>query len=1282
MTHQDCLQSWLEVKGGNDKCDLCLTKFRFAPKYAQDAPERLSRMEVLTGLMMRATSKWVPFGIRILLVAGVWLGILPLMTAYLYQGWMHRPSSIKTRFRWDLVPRDLVNGGILTVIIVISFLSIMSLLDFFRVKWVREMARNNEDRNRGDTETDDTVSIAPVQIGEDEDCLEHFDSQQSLREKMNKETLIVENMIKQYNKRDHVRHDDSSLRNSNSTSEDESVVRHSHEESDEYSSEDEDDDEDSLVQRMMRLQEMGEEPDHVENAQDEMVNLFFPNIQIDDGRLNPQPEPVNRQLDEDNAMVRLRYGFRVISCIQYNLLQTYSILLQQDADIQIPIQQLIGLRGPIVDVFRNLAWLLAFQTTFIGLFVCVPRYVGTVAFHQLIFRSKTISAVAHLLLKYMIFVGFDIRSKDESPMDLNKVAQIMNEANETENSLFQPKDIGHILFGYIFISSVTFLFQGLLSIYRKFDTMSSRIDAEDELDFARDGFAHRDVDGMRIGNRGGAVPNHNIGRDHRNRIENQEVGPEEMKAFIADIFGTVIEITAAASKISFLVCFKMFILPFLLGTWLDLSTLKLFDSHVEDRLFDAGSDIVGFFLLHWVVGITFMLTVTVSVLQLREVFHPDILAPVIRPQEPQPDLLINLLEDSWWTHTKRMVPSLAIYAMILAVHVWLPCKLIHVTNMQEYIPLFRPHFWYPFYAHLQRPLELMIFHLSVLSILEKNKNCLGELQHAFLSKLLKILGLLESFLPRNIEAWEYVGDKSLYTILSNDTPKVDHFWEELINFHKRGINTDTFIESNLKRSDSVKSSRFSQKFGVQKKYICLSPGIPDQEKWILLPVRLGRFCFQKKICSDGRIMIEIWKERVGDAIPRPPKGWDYLADGGAVEQGRWAWGQKEKMSDIELRVAARTPVVPISEPRSRSKILICSHFLIVGIPRMLKLCIAAIISWIAVTAFTSGIIFLPSIVGRFMLQILEVPHSYVHDPFVLVLGSICIAPVIKYLFRRFCSKYSENTMNPDRKRHFPPLRKMWVLGQVLSMWFLFCPLLVGCLYHQLFGTLTPQVFKEFSFSELMKCLPVGILLTHIWAAACFVGAFKYQFWVKIRQIAIDGIAGAAPPDRNNNRRQDQDQRQAFDNLNINDDDVLTATGNPTPAAKSASWQGINGNIGIFARTLFAILVHQEWDKIDRALLMDDFLSPLFHFLLALFAVPVACLILAETLLHFDSSLGTYLGGLLPTHSYQSFMLCSLSLQIALKFKDILDLWYEAAHKTARDHRYLIGEVLQNYESES
>lgn len=58
----------------------------------------------------------------------------------------------------------------------------------------------------------------------------------------------------------------------------------------------------------------------------------------------------------------------------------------------------------------------------------------------------------------------------------------------------------------------------------------------------------------------------------------------------------------------------------------------------------ASQNLVGALLLHWVAGITFMLFVTVSVLQLREVLHPDLLAKIIRPQEPHPDLLGSLLQ--------------------------------------------------------------------------------------------------------------------------------------------------------------------------------------------------------------------------------------------------------------------------------------------------------------------------------------------------------------------------------------------------------------------------------------------------------------------------------------------------------------------------------------------------------------------------------------------------------------------------------------------------------------
>jgi hypothetical protein len=47
------------------------------------------------------------------------------------------------------------------------------------------------------------------------------------------------------------------------------------------------------------------------------------------------------------------------------------------------------------------------------------------------------------------------------------------------------------------------------------------------------------------------------------------------------------------------------------------------------------------------------------------VLHPDLLAKVIRPQEPQPDLLGSLLQESGITHARRMAVSLAIYVVSL-----------------------------------------------------------------------------------------------------------------------------------------------------------------------------------------------------------------------------------------------------------------------------------------------------------------------------------------------------------------------------------------------------------------------------------------------------------------------------------------------------------------------------------------------------------------------------------------------------------------------------------------
>ena len=100
----------------------------------------------------------------------------------------------------------------------------------------------------------------------------------------------------------------------------------------------------------------------------------------------------------------------------------------------------------------------------------------------------------------------------------------------------------------------------------------------------------------------------------------------------ADLVYATFQCANAVGKVGILLFLKMLLLPLLLGIGLDAATLSLVGENVNCRITYAGGDLFGAVSIHWVAGITFMLLVTVSVLQLREVVHPDLFAQVIRPQ--------------------------------------------------------------------------------------------------------------------------------------------------------------------------------------------------------------------------------------------------------------------------------------------------------------------------------------------------------------------------------------------------------------------------------------------------------------------------------------------------------------------------------------------------------------------------------------------------------------------------------------------------------------------------
>jgi hypothetical protein len=63
-------------------------------------------------------------------------------------------------------------------------------------------------------------------------------------------------------------------------------------------------------------------------------------------------------------------------------------------------------------------------------------------------------------------------------------------------------------------------------------------------------------------------------------------------------------------------------------------------------------------------------------------------------------------------------------------------------------------------------------------------------------------------------------------------------------------------------------------------------------------------------------------------------------------------------------------------------------------------------------------------------------------------------------------------------------------------------------------------------------------------------------------------------------------------------------------------------------------------------------------------------------------LGIIDNGICRLGTLRIFSIVTISLQLVMTFREPLKRWFEKAHQAARDDRYLIGEILLNWEERS
>ena len=1272
----------------------------------------------------------MPFALRTIVAMVMWLFIAPLATAYLYQLWIKGFSSAISRassWTWPLVWSDAISGAVVAVVVVVNFLGIMSFADFLRFNWQLDGGLGGR---MGGFQQEEDVDIA------DEDIDDVIVDQIRFARRQRKLNLQAVGVMDQrrplFVNSQHTEAAEPVGRrirwNLDQDNQNQVDGTHGLEEEHDFNAHREE-----LLRRLQTATALQEQLDAFEarfgsdedtargveedratppvaveredvallddflvmqEAQQEREEPDAPNVD----RFEPQFEPLEPVLNDEDPAVSF-------GCPIWAWLWQISHHAIKDMELNIGLDELLGLRGPFGALIRNVLLLLLFNLAYLGLFARIPMWIGATTYRFL--ANKT--AVTHTV-NYV--PGFNATTSTE--LGLIQLVQMLNGETVKLNKLVQVDDVLTIGLGYCTIAVI------ILGLNWAVSTWGGRA-------------VHTNNTDNNEG--GGALPNRQNIQPHRpqdafandemlmgmERPDAQLNQDEILIASVSEALAQALACVAAVVKVGMLLFLKMLFLPLVLGICLDVVTLPLFESSVHERIAHSGRDLLSSALLHWVVGITFMLLVTVSVLQLREVVHPELLARIVRPQEPQPDLLGNLLNENGATHAKRMVLSLSIYAFLLGVHVWLPSQLLVASGLSRALPFLRFRFCHIVNPQLQVPVELLFFHLTMLGFLEKYKNNIGEMQHRWLAWLCGHLGLDDQVLPKSVNHFVLLGWKPIFVTHdegspieadedaeSNATPgltaatqgsvaslgdtgslydalysekrspsfpaqalrqlravdQVDPFWYELA---ARTKNAEEFIVANMERSSSATPQidqgkslpDGSRVLSGAKAFIRLPLSAAQQDvadrikrrqtvhpsalKEVdnLIQTTRGDVRLRRNERPDGTIVIEFWREVQGDLISRPPEGWDDLGAGGAEVQGRWAWA-KERKSTIERGVACRSVFFRPGMDVASSIGVSC------------RLVLLAVLSWLAVATAVCAALSIPLVLGRGVMLLMRVPLEYNHDPFSFAIGVLISCQILASVS---CSLGNDEPLF-GQVRHWiartriPPKSKLFVVALAAFYWVILAPLVLAMAYELAVTTKLWFVGEEsFRPGSILFSWATGSLLLNSWAYLAYCNAFTKEFWIDVGNAALDVDANQA-------------QHAAAANRDAQP---------PHPTAPLIPWQGGNGRIAGFAATIKVVLFDWEWDRVDQRTLLTDCAQMVVVQIAKTVVMPFAFVSLVYVALGTEG-LAAWWSILL----FRMLLLSAATTNYLLSYQEQLQSWYEVAHKAARDDRYLIGEVLLDY----
>ncbi|KAE8776302.1 putative E3 ubiquitin ligase SUD1 [Hordeum vulgare] len=410
-----------------------------------------------------------------------------------------------------------------------------------------------------------------------------------------------------------------------------------------------------------------------------------------------------------------------------------------DGAEDVPFDELVGMQGPVFHLVENAITVLASNAIFLIVVIFVPFSLGRIVLYYLSWFFS--SASSPMLARVMPFTESAISLANETLNSafnamknfssdshnegvIGHVIEVVTQSlkiNATGLAVMQGtgkssvvkgtamgssylSDLTTLAVGYMFIFCLVFLYIGSLALLR----------------YAR---------GERF----------TIGR-----LYGIAAILEAIPSLCRQFFSGMKHLMTMV-KVAFLLVIELGVFPLMCGWWLDVCTLKMLGTTIAQRVEFFTMSPLASSSIHWLVGIVYMLHISIFVSLLRGVLRNGVLYFLRDPADPNYNPFRDLIDDPVHKHARRVLLSVAVYGSLIVMLVFLPVKLAMRVAPNTFpldITIFDPF--------TEIPVDVLLFQICIPFAIEhfKPRATIKALLHHWFAVIGWALGLTDFLLPK------------------------------------------------------------------------------------------------------------------------------------------------------------------------------------------------------------------------------------------------------------------------------------------------------------------------------------------------------------------------------------------------------------------------------------------------------------------------------------------------------------------------------------------------------